>query len=92
LASPKRFKMAKKEVLHWADQTAKRIIAENKDKNKYVIAAGITPSGTIHVGNFREMITVDLVNRALKDLVNASINLMQSIMKKLLKKFYLKLE
>jgi len=61
--------MTKKEtILHWADQTAKRIIAEKGDKKKYVIAAGITPSGTIHVGNFREMITVDFVNRALKDL------------------------
>jgi len=61
--------MPKKEtILHWADQTAKRIIAEKGDKKKYVIAAGITPSGTIHVGNFREMITVDFVNRALKKL------------------------
>ncbi len=58
----------KNKVMHWADQTAKRIIAEKGDKKKYVVAAGITPSGTIHIGNFREIITVDLVNRALKDL------------------------
>jgi len=31
------------------------------------VAAGITPSGVIHVGNFREVITVDLVARALRD-------------------------
>ncbi len=61
--------MAKKEaILHWADQTARRIIAEKGNRKSYVIAAGITPSGTIHVGNFREIITVDFVNRALKDL------------------------
>ena len=32
------------------------------------MASGITPSGTVHIGNFREVITVDLVARALKDL------------------------
>ncbi|MDR1955706.1 MAG: lysine--tRNA ligase, partial [Treponema sp.] len=29
---------------------------------------GITPSGTVHIGNFREIISVDLVARALRDL------------------------
>ena len=55
------------ESMHWADQTARRIIKEKGDKSKYTVAAGITPSGTVHIGNFREMITVDLVHRALKD-------------------------
>ncbi|MBL7100548.1 MAG: lysine--tRNA ligase [Nanoarchaeota archaeon] len=52
---------------HWADLIAERIIRERGKKAKYVCAAGITPSGTIHIGNFREIITVDLVCRALKD-------------------------
>lgn len=52
---------------HWADNVVKRVIAQKGDKDKYVVAAGITPSGTIHIGNFREIITVDLVARALKD-------------------------
>jgi lysyl-tRNA synthetase class 1 len=56
------------EILHWADQTAKNIIREKGDKKGYTIAAGITPSGTIHIGNFREVITIDLIERALKDL------------------------
>jgi lysyl-tRNA synthetase class 1 len=56
------------EPMHWADQIAKRIVEERKNKKKYTVAAGITPSGTIHIGNFREIITVDLVNRALKSL------------------------
>ena len=34
---------------------------------RYTCAAGITPSGTVHIGNFREIITVDLVVRALRD-------------------------
>lgn len=60
--------MAKEEPsFHWADLTAERIIKERGKKAKYVCAAGITPSGIVHIGNFREIITVDLVCRALKD-------------------------
>lgn len=53
---------------HWADQTAVRIIATRGDKETYTLASGITPSGTVHIGNFREVITVDLVARALRAL------------------------
>jgi lysyl-tRNA synthetase class 1 len=52
---------------HWADATAEQIIAEKGDKDLYTCASGITPSGTVHVGNFREIISVDLVVRALRD-------------------------
>lgn len=51
---------------HWADQTAVKVIAKKGDKASFVVASGITPSGTVHIGNFREVITVDLVARALK--------------------------
>ncbi|MAG39194.1 lysine--tRNA ligase [Candidatus Woesearchaeota archaeon] len=54
-------------AFHWVDAVVKRIFAEKGKKNKYVCAAGITPSGTVHIGNFREIITVELVVRALKD-------------------------
>lgn len=54
--------------LHWADAMAKRIIKERGTLPLYTCAAGITPSGTVHIGNFREIITVDLVVRALKSL------------------------
>ncbi|MBN2112012.1 lysine--tRNA ligase [Candidatus Woesearchaeota archaeon] len=57
-----------KEVLHWADQAARKIIDERGDKEQYVIAAGITPSGVIHIGNFREIITIDLIRRGLESL------------------------
>src|SRR5688500_5892758 len=50
---------------HWADQTAARIVAQRPDREVYVLASGITPSGIVHIGNFREVITVDLVARAL---------------------------
>jgi lysyl-tRNA synthetase class 1 len=52
---------------HWADETAAKIIREKGDKDRYTCASGITPSGTVHIGNFREIISVDLVVRALRD-------------------------
>jgi len=54
------------ESQYWADQIARKIIKEKGNKKEYVVEAGITPSGTIHIGNFREAITVDLIARALK--------------------------
>ena len=55
------------ELCHWADQQAERIIKAKGDRESYTCASGITPSGTVHIGNFREIITVDLVVRALRD-------------------------
>ena len=52
---------------HWADETAEKIVFEKGEKEIYTCAAGITPSGTVHVGNFREIISVDMVVRALRD-------------------------
>ena len=51
---------------HWADITADKIIREKGEKEVYVCASGITPSGTVHIGNFREIISVELVVRALR--------------------------
>jgi lysyl-tRNA synthetase class 1 len=53
-------------MTHWADETADKIIREKGEKELYTCASGITPSGTVHVGNFREIISVDLVARALR--------------------------
>jgi len=52
---------------HWADLAAENVIKNFKDNKLFTCAAGITPSGTVHIGNFREAITVDLVSRALRD-------------------------
>ncbi len=54
------------EKFFWADAIADRIIKGKKGKKEYVCASGITPSGTIHIGNFREVITTDLVVKALR--------------------------
>ena len=56
----------KVKLIHWADMTADRLIRQKGDKETYVLASGITPSGTVHFGNFREVITVDLVARGLR--------------------------
>jgi lysyl-tRNA synthetase, class I len=53
---------------HWADEAAAKIIFEKGEKDLYTCASGITPSGTVHVGNFREIISVDLVAQALRDM------------------------
>jgi lysyl-tRNA synthetase class 1 len=63
---------------HWADETAEKIIREKGalstdglpagEKELYTCASGITPSGTVHIGNFREIISVELVVRALRDM------------------------
>ncbi len=53
--------------IHWADITAERIIKQLGDQEVYTLASGITPSGVVHFGNFREVITVDLVARGLRE-------------------------
>ena len=57
--------MAEK-IMHWADAAAQKIIHEKGEKKLYVCASGISPSGTVHFGNFRELITTDLVVKALQ--------------------------
>jgi lysyl-tRNA synthetase class 1 len=59
-------KQSTPQLIHWSDMTADRIIRQKGDKDEYVLASGITPSGTVHFGNFREVITTDLVARALR--------------------------
>jgi lysyl-tRNA synthetase class 1 len=60
----------KKKPTHWADINAQKIVGRRGARGAdqpYTCASGITPSGTVHVGNFREIISVDLVVRALRD-------------------------
>jgi len=52
-------------VPHWADIAASEIIKLKGNKN--VVATGITPSGPIHLGNLREILTGDALARALRD-------------------------
>ena len=47
--------------MHWADVLAEDLLREKK---KHVLATGITPSGPIHIGNMREILTTDAVYRS----------------------------
>ncbi|AAB90029.1 MULTISPECIES: lysine--tRNA ligase [Archaeoglobus] len=50
--------------MHWADVIAADLL---KRSNSHRIATGISPSGHIHLGNLREMVTADAIRRALLD-------------------------
>ena len=52
--------------MHWSDRIAPEIIRRRPDKEEYVCAAGISPSGSIHIGNFRDIATSYFVVKALR--------------------------
>lgn len=52
--------------MHWSDKLAQQIIDRNPNKEEYVCAAGISPSGSIHIGNFRDIATSYFVVKALR--------------------------
>ena len=52
------------DTIHWADVIAEDVLKKN---GKHLVATGITPSGHIHIGNMREVVTADAVYRALLD-------------------------
>ena len=52
--------------MYWADLIAEKIIQRNPQKEEYVCAAGISPSGSIHIGNFRDIATSYMVALALQ--------------------------
>lgn len=54
------------ENVHWADNSAFRVLNSYPDKDVYTVASGVTPSGIVHVGHFREIISSELVRRALE--------------------------
>lgn len=52
----------KQEKIHWADVVASDVTQDRPHR----IATGITPSGPIHIGNMREVLTGDIVYKAMK--------------------------
>ena len=52
--------------MHWSDRIADKVIKRNPNKEEYVCAAGISPSGSIHIGNFRDIATALFVCQALE--------------------------
>ena len=52
--------------MHWSEEIAERLIKKNPDKEEYVCAAGVSPSGSVHIGNFRDIATPLFVCKALE--------------------------
>ena len=50
--------------MHWADVIAEKLLRSGK---KHVISSGITPSGPIHLGSMREILTADAIVKAVND-------------------------
>lgn len=54
--------------MNWAKEVAMRIIEERPNEEVYTVASGVSPSGFVHIGNFREIATPYLVAKELKKL------------------------
>jgi lysyl-tRNA synthetase class 1 len=50
---------------HWADRVARQVVEAGRAP---VISTGISPSGEIHIGNMREVLTADALFRALGEI------------------------
>lgn len=53
--------------MHWANQTADWLIKNHQHEGAIVCASGISPSGHVHIGNFREIITTYFVAKAIAE-------------------------
>ena len=52
--------------MHWSEEIAQRIIDKHPEKEEYVCAAGVSPSGSVHIGNFRDLATPLFVVKSLQ--------------------------
>jgi len=52
--------------MNWAKEIAEEIIKERPNEEEYTIASGVSPSGFIHIGNFREIVTPYMVVKMLR--------------------------
>jgi lysyl-tRNA synthetase, class I len=50
---------------HWADLLADDLSSQRG--HRHVVNTGITPSGEIHIGNMREVVTADAIHRVLSE-------------------------
>ncbi len=58
--------MKELKIMHWSEKIADELISRNPNKEEYVCTAGISPSGSIHIGNFRDIATSLFVAKALQ--------------------------
>ena len=52
--------------MHWSEEIAEQLIKRDPNKEEYVCAAGVSPSGSVHIGNFRDLATPLFVVKALQ--------------------------
>ncbi len=52
--------------MHWSFKAASQLIERHPDRDVFVCASGISPSGHVHIGNFREIVTTFFVAKALE--------------------------
>ena len=50
---------------HWGERIAERVLEQFPDEEVYTCAAGISPSGIVHFGNFRDLFTPYVVAESL---------------------------
>jgi len=53
---------------HWSLEIAHQLIERHPNLEVYTCAAGISPSGVVHFGNFRDVMTSYMVASALREL------------------------
>lgn len=53
--------------MHWAYEYAEKLKITKEKNNGIIIAAGTSPSGTVHIGNFRDIVTSYFIVKALKN-------------------------
>ncbi len=56
--------MTEQNFKHWGDKFVDELI-EKRGNGPFLVASGISPSGRIHVGNCREVVTADIIYRIL---------------------------
>lgn len=54
--------------MNWAREVAMKIVEERPNEDVYTVASGVSPSGFVHIGNFREIATPYLVVKELRKL------------------------
>ncbi len=52
--------------IFWSDQIAFGVTKKFEEREKHTCAAGVSPSGIVHGGHLREVLTVDFVVKSLK--------------------------
>ena len=52
--------------IFWSDQLAYGVSKKFEDRETHTCAAGVSPSGKVHIGHLREVITVDFVVKSLQ--------------------------